>query len=120
VGSGVIAGSRIIAALAAATIVVGAQTTMRFERLDATETTLVASLSAPMPALHAVSVHRAPVAVRSLSRLPAHLDAALPAYGQKELRHSGPPHSVTVGASEQLRASIVSRGYDATAPPALS
>jgi hypothetical protein len=118
--TGLTAGTRVVAALAAATIVVSAQTTLRFDRAGTTETSLVESLSAPMPAWHPVSVQRVAVPLRPPSRLPAHVDAALPVDAAVPLRQSFASHAFAIGASTQPGASTVARGYDATAPPALS
>lgn len=118
--AGGLAGSRVLAALTAAAILVGVQTAARFERADTAETVLVTSLAAPIPALHSVPSYRITSAPRTASRLPDHIAAALPARAHDGLRRSFTLRASTTGAIEQPVASIVSRGYDATAPPALS
>ena len=114
------AGSRILAALSALAIFIGAQSPARFERLGSPATELVAALSAPTPALHSVPTVRVVAAPRSVSRLPDTVAAALLASPDDGLRVALVACDVTHDAIEPPCGSVASRGYDATAPPALS
>lgn len=114
------AGSRILAALSALAIFVGAQASTGFDRVGSSETELIASLSAPMPALHSVSTSRVAFSSRAPSRLPDDPGVALAADRLGEVATTFASHHSVAGAIVRPTGSVVSRGYDATAPPALS
>jgi hypothetical protein len=114
------AGSRILAALTALAIFVGVQSPASLERFVSSQTELVSSLSTPMPALHSVPTVRVVVAHRSVTRLPDTVAAALLASPDDGLRIALVACEVMPDAIKPPCGSVASRGYDATAPPALS
>jgi len=115
--AGSITGARVLAMLA---IVVGAHAVSPNERVGSAEAIVVTSLSAPMPVLHSVSSDRVAFSARSPSRQTDHVGNALPTTAYDELPLSLASRGVSSGASDRPRRSVASRGYDATAPPALS
>ena len=117
VRGGLIGGFRFLAALA---VLFGIQAAANVERSSSLDTTLESSFRAPMPALHSVSLTRLAVAPRASTRAPHDAGAALRPEASVSLTVVRSPRSVTRVATEQSSRSIVSRGYDATAPPALS
>lgn len=117
VRGGLMGGLGFFAALA---ILFGVQAAAGVGRSGLPETTLDTSLSAPMPALHSVSLTRLAVAPRSSSRPSHDVGAALRPDTYDPLTIEFSPRSLPNGAIKQPRRSVVSRGYDATAPPALS
>ena len=113
-------GARVLGFLSALAIVVGAQTSAHFERVGSSSTELVTSLSAPMPALHSVPTSRVAFASRAPSRLTDNLGVALPAGGLGEVATTIASHHLLASLIARPSGSVVARGYDATAPPALS
>ena len=114
------ASSRILAALTALAIFVGVQSPASLERFVSPQTELVSSPSAPMPALHSVPTVRVVVAHRSANRLPDTVAAALLASPDDGLRVALVACELMPDAIKPPCGSVASRGYDATAPPALS
>ena len=117
VRGGLFAGVRFLVGLAVLCGIHAAATVDPSRPLD---TALVSSLSAPMAALHSVPLTRLAVAPRLGSRPSDHAGAALRPETSPRLSLVRSTRSVAVVAIEQSSRSIVSRGYDATAPPALS
>jgi hypothetical protein len=118
-----VAGSRVLAGFSAAVILIGSQSAVRIDRQSAAETVRVAPHAAAVPALPALhSVAPCRVALESHSPSPSRVreGAALPAYAQAGLAARISSDAVTIGAIANHGGSVVSRGYDATAPPALS
>ena len=111
-----VGGSRVLAVLA---ILWGALGTARLERADAGDARLVASLSAPMPALHSVASARVAFSSRAHSRVPD-IGPALPASEEERPALAVASRATARRPVEKPCASIASRGYDATAPPAVS
>lgn len=118
--TGLTSGARVLAVLTAAAMLVGVQATAGLARAGSAERDVVAALSAPLSALHSAPSYRVSFGPRSASRSPDHLAAALPACPYHGVRAVPASRSVTSDAIEQPRAPIVTRGYDATAPPVLS
>jgi hypothetical protein len=112
-----ISGARVFAMLA---ILVGAQAVTRLEPSASAETKLVVPLAAPMPALHSVVVSRVAFSSRAPSRLPDDIGVALAADGFDGVATALASHALPAVAIERPSGSVVARGYDATAPPALS
>jgi len=118
--AGLTGGSRLLALLSALAIFAGIQSAVHFERSGASRTELVTPLASPMSALHTAPTVRVVVAARSVSRLPDAVAAALPASPADGLRVALVACDVTLDAMQPPCGSVASRGYDATAPPALS
>jgi len=113
---------RLLAGVAAAALLFAAQTSDRLQRGPSVDAFDSASATT-LPVLHSVPTHRLLLDSRSLGRSPARsthrLDAALPAFAQATHVREAAHHVVAVAPS-LASASIAGRGYDATAPPALS
>ena len=113
---------RLLAGVAAAALLFAAQTSDRLQRGPSVDAFDSASATT-LPVLHSVPPHRLALDSRSLGRSPARsthrLDAALPAFAQATHVREAAHHVVAVAPS-LASASIAGRGYDATAPPALS
>jgi len=114
------ANARFLGLLSALAIFVGVQTSAPFERVDSPSTELVTSLSAPMPALHSVPTSRVAFTSRAPSRLTDGLGVALPADRLREVATTTVSRHALAAVIARPSGSVVSRGYDATAPPALS
>ena len=113
-----VAGSRVVAAFLAAAVLFGAQTSARFESAHTADAVHGAASTLALPALQTVANFR--VAIESRSPSPVPVGAALPPSAYDGLPVAFASRAVTSGAVEQLREAMASRGYDATAPPALS
>jgi hypothetical protein len=109
------AGSRLIAALAAASIVFAPQARIHFAR-EASADAFRAVSPAASVALHVTSAHRAAVEPRS----PSSVHAALPSRAGTVLPKTMGLRAAIVSAVDRYDTRVLARGYDATAPPTLS
>ena len=114
--------ARLLAGVSAAALLFAAQTSDRLQRgpsVDAFDSASPTTLAV----LHSVPSHRLALESRSPARSPARwtnrFDAALPAFARATHVREAAHHVVAVAPS-LASASIAGRGYDATAPPALS
>lgn len=107
--------SRLIFALAAAGVLLAAQT-IRFGR----EGSAVTLRSASSPAPHFAPSHRLALASRPPVQWQSGSDAALLNDACAAARDTLARESTTIPARASCGASVVARGYDATAPPPLS
>jgi hypothetical protein len=110
------AGSRLIAALAAASIVFTPQARIRFERDASADAFRAISPVASVVALHSASTHRAAFESRS----PSSSDAALPSRASTALLEPFGLRAAIVSVVDWHDTGLLARGYDATAPPTLS
>jgi hypothetical protein len=108
---------RLIAVLAAAALLVSAQASDRVQRGGSADAARSVWSIAALPVSHAVLPHR--LALRSTTRRPNDLHAALPAAALTSFGHIA-ARDVRLAESGFARAPLVARGYDATAPPALT
>jgi hypothetical protein len=113
------AGSRVIAAFAAFAILCAAQVSTRATSATAVDV-VRASTATSLVALHAASMHRLGQELRSSMRWPSGVDAPLAASIRIGLPELILDPVAIVGAVEQSDSAVAARGYDATAPPALS
>ena len=111
--------ARLITGFAATALLFAAQTSGRLHRGPFAGTLHSISPAASLPVLHSVPAHRLALEARSPARSTNGPDAALPAFAQPTFVRDGAHHVVAV-ASAHSSASTTRRGYDATAPPALS
>jgi hypothetical protein len=117
------AGSRVIAALAAAAILLGANAPLQVEREARTDALRGVSTSSLLVALHSAPLHQLTLASRSglrPSRWSSSTGAALPAPAHRHLPTTVAGGPAPRAAHQRRGASVAARGYDATAPPALS
>jgi len=109
----------VIAAIAALTILVAAQSTAGLER-DAAAAYRPCSGAVSFAALHSAPTHRLAVDSRSSMRWPSNSDVPLPGH-LLDGRSETIDHRVAIVAEMgHAHESALARGYDATAPPALS
>lgn len=116
------AGSRAIAVFAAAAILLGGNASLRLEGQARADALRDVSPTAGLVALHSASLHHLTLASRSgsrSSRVSSSVGAPLPARAHRtpQLPLVREP---AAGGAQQCGASVDARGYDATAPPALS
>ena len=111
--------ARLITGIAAAALLFAAQTSDRLQRGPSVDAFHSTSPLAPLPLLHSVLSHRLALESRPLARSAHGLDAALPTLAQA-IVVTDTAHHVAAVAPSPASASIAGRGYDATAPPALS
>jgi hypothetical protein len=107
----------LITGIAAATLLFAAQTSDQLQRGPLVDS-FHSESAATLPVLHSVLPHRLSLESRSPARSTA-FDAALPVFAQATVVRDAGQHVAAV-ASDLAFASIAGRGYDATAPPALS
>ena len=110
--------ARLRAGVSAAALLFAAQTSDRLQRgpsVDAFDSASPTTLAV----LHSVPSHRLALESRSPARSTNRFDAALPAFARATHVREAAHHVVAV-APLLASASIAGRGYDATAPPALS
>lgn len=112
-------GSRIVAALVSAAILFAAYASVRAERDPSA--LYSAATAASLPALHSAVLRRVPLDARSSTRrsTKAPLDTALPARAAVSMPVAA-DQAASGRALESFAATVAVRGYDATAPPALS
>ena len=113
------AASRVMAAFAALAILFAAQASSRVASAAAADV-LRASASTSLVALHSAPIHRLGQELRSSARWPSGVDAPLAASVHIALPALAAGHVAIVAAVEQRDRAVAARGYDATAPPALS
>lgn len=113
------AGSRVIAALAAAAVLLTAQISTRQATVAAADV-LHASSATSLVALHPAPMHRLGQELRSSMRWPSGMDVPLLAPPRIELPEPVAVRVTIVSTIEQSDSSVAARGYDATAPPAVS
>jgi len=111
--------ARVIAAIVVAALLLSGQTQYRLRRELSDDAFRSASPSAALSILNAMSSHRAVVDSRSPSRWAIGLDRALPSFVQPTLVRDADRNVATL-ARTPTSPRIAIRGYDATAPPALS
>jgi hypothetical protein len=111
---------RLIAALVAAAFVFAAQVSIRFDRADAADVLRAVSPAASLAALRSAPGNRFALESHSLSRRPASFAAALPSCSRVLLLDTADCDVAILSVSEQRITPAAARGYDATAPPALS
>jgi len=110
----------LFAALVAAAFVFAAQVSVRFERADSAGAVGAVSPATAVAALHSASGHRSTLESHSASRRPASLAAALPPCSGVVFLDTSARDTAIPRVTEQRTTPAVARGYDATAPPALS
>lgn len=111
--------ARLTTGVAAASLVLAAGTSIRLQRDLSVDTLHSVSAVAPLPVLRSVPSQRLALDPRVSARSPIGLDAALPPFaGPTLVRGRVPGVASAVGVA--AIASVAGRGYDATAPPALS
>src|SRR4051794_20043263 len=111
--------ARLIVGIVAAALAFAVAPSGRLQRASWGDALHSVSPLAALPTLHSVPSHRPALESRSPARSASGFNAALPAFAPA----SGVADAVHRGrlvASAFARASIDARGYDATAPPALS
>lgn len=113
------AGARVIAAFAALAILFAAQVSGRTASA-ATVDVLRAAGATSLVALHSAPLNRLGGEYRSSARWPSGVDAPLPAPVGIELSELVAGPVAIVVAVAQHETAVAGRGYDATAPPALS
>lgn len=113
------AGSCVIAALAAAAVLFTAQLSTRQAAAAAADGPRAPSVTS-LVALHPVPTQRLGHELRSSMRWPPSMDVPLLAPARLELAEPIDVRVTIVGTIEQSDTSVAARGYDATAPPALS
>jgi len=111
--------ARLITGFAATALLFAAQTADRLHRGPFVDTLHSISPAATLPALHSAPAHRLAPEVRSPARSTNGPGAQLPAFAWQTFGGDATHHVVGV-AFAPASASIAARGYDATAPPALS
>ena len=115
---------RLVAALAAAAIVFVAQASVRFESASADDALRVVTPAASFAALHSAPSHRLALESHSPShspsRRPASFAPALPSCSRVVVLDGSTCDAAIQRVSEHRITPAVARGYDATAPPALS
>ena len=114
------ASSRLITGLVAAAFVFAAQVAIRFERADSPDALRAISPAASVAALHSAPGHRFTLESHSASRRPTSFAPALPSCSRVVLFETTDCDTAIPRVAEQRIAPAVARGYDATAPPALS
>lgn len=117
------AGSRVVAALAASAILLGANASLQLEREARTDAFRGVSSAGSLVALHSAPLQHLTLASRSgsrPSRWSSSIGAALPAPARGHLPPTVAGRPALRGTHEQSGESVAARGYDATAPPALS
>jgi hypothetical protein len=111
---------RLIAAFAALALLVAAQGAVRVERDASAPAFRAVSAAASFTALHSAPAHRLTLESRSATRWPSSTDVPMPTSGIA-LASETIVHRVAIAtAIGRANAPSVARGYDATAPPALS
>jgi hypothetical protein len=103
-----------------AAILVGIHAATRVELASSSDTISATSTATPIRALHSAPSYGTAFASRSASRLPDRVAAVLPESSGGTLAIAVNARSLTPSGPEQPNSSVVSRGYDATAPPPLS
>jgi hypothetical protein len=115
--------ARFVTGIAAAAFIFAAHTTNRAQADAAVDAFHSSSPAATVPVLRTVPSHGLALESRSSVRSPARSStgpaAALPAFGAATFVHDAARGAVSRAAS-RADASLAGRGYDATAPPALS
>jgi hypothetical protein len=111
---------RLIAAFAAFALLVAAQGTIRLESDSSAAAIRASSTATGFAALHAAPTHRLALDSRSSTRWPSGADVPVLPHGT--IRSSETiEHRVAIAtAIGRANEPSVARGYDATAPPALS
>jgi hypothetical protein len=110
---------RLIAAFAALALLVAAQGTIRLES-DSSAPAFRAVSSTSFTALHSAPAHRLSLDSRSSTRWPSGADVPVLPYGTVPSSETIGHHVAIATAIGRANAPSVARGYDATAPPALS
>jgi hypothetical protein len=113
-------GSRVIGALAAAAILFAAQVSSRADRTASTDVVRAVSPAASSLALHTAPAHHLELDLRASARWPSTIGTPLPVFAVAALSETVRRLVSIVAALEHRDTSVVARGYDATAPPALS
>lgn len=113
------AGSRIVAALAALAILFGAQAVTRLQHGVSGDAFRSPSPATSFAALHAAPANRAALTSRSSARWPSSIGVPLLVHLQ-DASSSRLAHQIAIAPAIGLGESGRARGYDATAPPALS
>jgi len=114
------ASSRVVAALAAAAILVAMQASNRAEPSASVDAGRAVASAASLVALHSVPTYRLALDLRSSGRWASSVGTPLPARVELELPPTVARRIAISSAIEQRDTSVAARGYDATAPPALS
>ncbi len=113
-------GLRVLALLALAPILFGLGASVGIGGGDAATTVHVAPSVGSLPALHVVHAYRLGVEARAHSRAHAPVDAAPSMLDPMGASVMSSRRALAISAIAQPRPAAVDRGYDATAPPALS
>jgi hypothetical protein len=111
---------RVIAAFTALALLVAAQGTIRLQGDSSAGAIRASSTATAFAALHAAPTHRLALDSRSSTRWPSGADVPVLSHGtissSETIEHSV-AIATTIGRANEPS---VARGYDATAPPALS
>ena len=111
--------SRVIATVTAA-ILFGAQISIHLQHDATADEVRSFSTAAPFAALHSPPTNRFALEPRSSTRPPSSRDVPSPEYAQDAFSRTIEHHIAVAAAIGFVGQSAVARGYDATAPPALS
>ncbi len=111
---------RLIAAVVAAAFAFAAQVSIRFERADSADALRAISPAPSVAALHSAPGHRFTLESHSASRRPANFTSVLPSCSGVVFLDTSACDAAIPRGSDQRITPAAARGYDATAPPALS
>jgi hypothetical protein len=111
---------RLVAGLVAAAFVFAAQVSIRFERADSADALRAVWPAASVAALHSAPSHRFTLESHSASRRSVGFTAALPSCSRVVFVDTLDCDVAIPKLAEQRITRAAARGYDATAPPALS